>query len=108
MAPSSGNPSPLRSRASNTGELSKRGMQHQTMLPPWSTKALTVQLPIGASSSVAGLRGERGNGVMKQTFRDVGAWVQNKSLRYICTNIQGNLMEFPKPSHHDLGVVGRP
>jgi len=46
-------------------------MQHQTMLPLWSTNALTVQLPINASSSVTGLMGEAGDGVMDKAFRDV-------------------------------------
>ncbi|HOF32128.1 MAG TPA: hypothetical protein PK441_14845, partial [Burkholderiaceae bacterium] len=31
---------------------------------------LTVQLPMGASSSVAGWRGRRGAVIMKETFRD--------------------------------------
>src|SRR5207247_136988 len=55
MLPSRGRPSAESSSAWNTGSPSKRGMQHQTTAPPWSTSALIVQLPISARSSDAGL-----------------------------------------------------
>ena len=53
MAPDSGTPFADCSSASNTGVLSKRGMQHQTTWAVASTSALMAQLPIIARSSDA-------------------------------------------------------